>query len=56
MKKDFSAFAYIQEQSSFAEDYNGNFGYEVHDRGNRFFLTFNAVCGIEIVESTWRKM
>ena len=43
MKKDFSAFAYIQEQSSFAEDYGGNFGYEVHDRGNRFFLTFNAI-------------
>ena len=43
MKKDFSAFAYIQEQSSFAEDYDGNFGYEVHDRGNRFFLTFNAI-------------
>ena len=34
---------FIQEQTSFNEDYAGNFGYEVHDKGNRFYLTFDAV-------------
>ena len=34
---------YIQEQSSFEEDYKGNFGYELHDCGSRFYLTFPAV-------------
>lgn len=36
-------FCYIQEQTSFNEDYANNFGYTVHDRGNRFFLIFDAV-------------
>ena len=34
---------FIQEQTSFNEDYAGNFGYEVHDKGNRFYVTFEAV-------------
>ena len=34
---------FIQEQTSFNEDYAGNFGYEVHDKGDRFYLIFNAV-------------
>jgi hypothetical protein len=38
-----SAYAFIQEQTSFPEDYKNNFGYEVHDRGSRFFLTFSAI-------------
>ena len=27
---------YLQEQTSFAEDYADKFGYEVHDMGSRF--------------------
>lgn len=34
---------FIREQTSFPEDYGDNFGYQVHDRGNRFFLTFPAI-------------
>ena len=34
------ALAFIQEQTSFPEDYKNNFGFKVHDRGSRFFLTF----------------
>jgi hypothetical protein len=34
---------YIREQTSFTEDYKDNFGYEVHERGDRFYLTFPAV-------------
>ena len=34
---------YIQEQTSYMEDYGNDFGYEVHDKGNRFYVTFNAV-------------
>ena len=34
---------YIQEQTSFVEDYSGNFGYEVHDMGGRFYVTFPAI-------------
>lgn len=37
------ALCYIQEQTSYPEDYKNNFGYEVHDRGSRFFLTFPAI-------------
>jgi hypothetical protein len=37
------ALCYIQEQTSYPEDYKNNFGYTVHDRGNRFFLTFPAI-------------
>ena len=35
-------YCYIQEQTSFDDDYH-DFGYEVHDKGDRFFLTFPAV-------------
>ncbi len=34
---------YIQEQTSFEDDYLNKFGYEMHDMGNRFYLTFPAV-------------
>ena len=34
---------YLQEQTSFAEDYADKFGYEVHDMGSRFYVTFPAV-------------
>lgn len=34
---------YIQEQTSFDEDYAGNFGYKVFDKGNRFYLVFDAI-------------
>ena len=37
------AFCYIREQSSFPEDYNGNFGYKIFDKGNRFYLIFDAI-------------
>ncbi|MCM1441680.1 MAG: hypothetical protein NC131_21095 [Roseburia sp.] len=37
------ALCYIQEQTSYMEDYGNDFGYEVHDKGNRFYVTFNAV-------------
>lgn len=33
---------YIHEQTSYVEDYK-NFGYEVFDKGNRFYLIFDAV-------------
>lgn len=36
-------FCYIREQTSFPTDYANNFGYEIHDKGNRFYLTFDAV-------------
>jgi len=36
-------FCYIREQSSYPEDYGNNFGYQVHDKGNRFYVTFDAV-------------
>jgi len=42
-KLDLNTLCYIHEQTSFDDDYAGNFGYEVHDRGNRFYLTFDAV-------------
>lgn len=40
---DLNALCYIQEQTSFMEDYQTEFGYQMHDRGNRFYLTFEAV-------------
>lgn len=43
MKDDLNTFCYIQEQTSFEDDYNGKFGYQVHDKGNRFYVTFEAV-------------
>lgn len=42
-KGELDALCYIREQTSFPEDYATEFGYEVHPRGDRFFLTFNAV-------------
>lgn len=41
--KEYDAFCYIREQTSFMEDYADNFGYQVHDKGGRFFVTFDAV-------------
>jgi len=35
--------AYISEQTSYPSDYKTPFGYTVHDRGNRFYLTFDAI-------------
>lgn len=43
MKEHLDAYCYIQEQTSFQNDYNTPFGYKVHDRGSRFFITFDAV-------------
>jgi len=34
---------YIHEQTSFMEDYGENFGYKVYDKGNRFYVEFDAV-------------
>ena len=34
---------YIQEQCSFVEDYGGSFGFEVFDKGNRFYVVFQAI-------------
>jgi len=39
---DMNTFCYIQEQTSSEEDYT-NFGYQVYDKGNRFYVTFKAV-------------
>lgn len=36
-------FCYIKEQTSFTEDYADTFGYQVHDKGGRFFVTFPAI-------------
>jgi hypothetical protein len=35
--------AYISEQTSYPSDYKTPFGYTVHDRNSRFYLTFEAV-------------
>lgn len=45
MKTDgeFDALCYIREQTSFTEDYADNFGYQIHDKGSRFYVTFDAV-------------
>ena len=40
---DVSTLAYIQEQVSEPADYKTNFGYTIHDRKDRFFLTFDAI-------------
>lgn len=42
MNKALDTLCYIQEQTSFLEDYD-NFGYQVHDLGSRFYVTFPAV-------------
>ena len=41
--QDLSTLAFISEQTSYPEDYKTPFGYTVHDRGNRFYLTFAAI-------------
>jgi len=43
MKNDLSTLCYLQEQVSYPEDYATEFGYKIHDRGSRFYLTFDAV-------------
>jgi hypothetical protein len=40
---DINSLCYISEQTSYPEDYNGKFGYTSHDKGNRFYLIFEAV-------------
>lgn len=41
---DLNTLCYIQEQTSFEEDYNGEFGYEVvPSRGDRFYVLFDAI-------------
>jgi hypothetical protein len=41
MNETLSALCYIQEQTSYPEDIE-DFGYKVHDKGNRFYLTFDG--------------
>lgn len=43
MGNELDALCYIQEQTSFMEDYGDKFGYETHNVGNRFYLTFPAI-------------
>lgn len=38
-----NTLCYIQEQTSFEEDYQNDFGYDVVDKGNRFYVLFSAV-------------
>jgi len=38
-----NAMCYLQEQTSYPEDYTARFGYKVHDKGSRFYLTFDAI-------------
>lgn len=42
-KGELDTLCYIREQTSFPEDYGDNFGYKVHERGDRFYLTFPAI-------------
>lgn len=42
MNRALDTLCYIQEQTSFQEDYK-DFGYQVHDKGDRFYVTFPAV-------------
>lgn len=43
MLNDLNTFCYIQEQTSFEEDYDGGFGFQVVDKGSRFYVLFDAV-------------
>lgn len=43
MDKALDTLCYIQEQTSFEEDYNGKFGYTVTDLGSRFYVTFPSI-------------
>lgn len=38
-----NTLCYIQEQTSFEDDYDGNFGYEIVDKGSRFYVLFDAI-------------
>ena len=38
-----NTLCYIQEQVSYMEDYKNDFGYQTIDKGNRFYLIFQAV-------------
>lgn len=42
-KLNLNTLCYIQEQTSFVEDYANNFGYEIEDKGDRFFCKFPAI-------------
>ena len=42
-KLNLNTFCYIQEQTSFVDDYKSEFGYKIKDKGNRFYLIFDAV-------------
>lgn len=41
--QELDTLCYIKEQTSYPEDYVKNFGYHVTDKGNRFYVTFDAV-------------
>lgn len=43
MLQDLNTLCYIQEQTSFEDDYADNFGYQVFDKGSRFYVIFEAV-------------
>ena len=43
MKQDLSTLCFIREQTSYPEDYKSKFGYELHERGSRFYLIFPAI-------------
>lgn len=42
MNKKLSSFCYVAEQTSFKEDYK-DFGFELHDKGNRFYIIFEGI-------------
>lgn len=42
-RKDLETLCFLREQSSFEDDYRDSFGYKVFDKGNRFYVTFEAV-------------
>ena len=43
MNKKLSSFCYVAEQTSFKEDYDGKFGYEMHEKSNRFYIIFEGI-------------
>lgn len=43
MANELETLCYISEQTSFEEDYRDNFGYKIFDRGNRFYIIFDAI-------------
>lgn len=42
MSKKLSSLCYVAEQTSFKEDYK-DFGFELHDRGSRFYIVFEGI-------------